>query len=216
MFGIALEISVADFSELLKDRKPILVGVFSQFLILHAITFLLVLTMKPIPSMALGLFMVATCSGGNISNFITHLAKGNTALSVSLTAVATMLAIVMTPLNLQLWDSRYEPTAAILMEVAISSWDMIKLVSLLLGIPLILGMWLNHLRPILAGQLAKGLKIGSLLFFIALLFMALYNNRDIFMDYVTCVFWLVVTHNLVAFITGFSLAKADQTKSLGI
>lgn len=208
MFGIALEISVADFRRLLKDPKPILVGAFSQFLILPAITFLLVLTMKPIPSMALGMFMVAACPGGNISNFITHLAKGNTALSVSLTAIATLLAIVMTPLNLQLWGSLYEPTAAIITEVAISPWDMIKLVSLLLGIPLILGMWVNHLRPSLAGQLAKGLKIVSLLFFIALIFIALYNNRDIFMEYVAYVFWLVVTHNLVAFTTGFSLAKA--------
>ncbi len=93
MFGIALEISTTDFKRLLRNPKPILVGVFSQFVVLPAITFLLVLVMKPIPSMALGMFMVAACPGGNISNFITHLAKGNTALSVSLTAIATLLAI---------------------------------------------------------------------------------------------------------------------------
>ncbi len=207
MFGIALEISVADFKRLLKNPKPILVGVFSQFLVLPAITFILVLVMKPIPSMALGMFMVAACPGGNISNFITHLAKGNTALSVSLTAIATLLAIVMTPLNLQLWGAWYEPTATILNEVAISPLEMIKLVSLLLGVPLILGMWLNHLQPNLARRLAKGLKIISLLFFVSLIFIALYNNRDIFLEYVTYVFWLVVIHNLVAFSTGFSLAK---------
>lgn len=208
MFGIALEISVTDFRRLLKDPKPIIIGVFSQFLVLPAITFLLVLAMKPIPSMALGMFMVAACPGGNISNFITHLAKGNTALSVSLTAIATLLAIVMTPLNLQLWGSWYEPTAVILTKVAISPWEMIKLVSLLLGLPLILGMWLNHLKPILAMKLAKGLRILSLVFFITLIFIALYNNRDIFLEYVAYVFWLVIIHNLVAFATGFSLAKA--------
>lgn len=207
MFGIALDISVADFKRLLKDPKPILVGVFSQFLILPALTFLLVLVMKPIPSMALGMFMVAACPGGNISNFITHLAKGNTALSVSLTAIATLLAIVMTPLNLQLWGSLYAPTATILTEVAISPWEMIKLVALLLGIPLILGMWVNHQRPNLAKQLAKILKIASLVFFVALICMALYNNRNIFMEYVSYVFLLVLVHNVVAFATGFSLAK---------
>ena len=207
MFGIALDISTADFRRLIKDPKPILVGVFSQFLVLPAITFVLVWIMKPIPSMALGMFMVAACPGGNISNFITHLAKGNTALSVSLTAVATLLAIVMTPLNLQLWGSWYEPTATILTEVAISPFEMIKLVSLLLGVPLALGMWFNHLKPNLARKLARILKIVSLLFFIVLIFIALYNNRDIFAEYVTYVFWLVVVHNLVAFTTGFSLAK---------
>ena len=153
------------------------------------------------------MFMVAACPGGNISNFITHLAKGNTALSVSLTAVATLLAIVMTPLNLQLWGSWYEPTATILTEVAISPYEMIKLVSLLLGVPLALGMWFNHLKPNLARKLARVLKIVSLLFFIVLIFIALYNNRNIFAEYVTYVFWLVAVHNLVAFTTGFSLAK---------
>ncbi len=207
MFGIALDISIADFRKLIKDPKPILVGVFSQFLVLPAITFLLVWVMKPIPSMALGMFMVAACPGGNISNFITYLAKGNTALSVSLTAFATLLAIVMTPLNLQLWGSWYEPTATILTEVAISPFEMIKLVSLLLGVPLVLGMWFNHLKPNLARKLARILKIVSLLFFIALIFIALYHNRDIFVEYVTYVFWLVAVHNVVAFTTGFSIAK---------
>jgi BASS family bile acid:Na+ symporter len=207
MFGIALEISLIDFKRLLKKPKSILVGVLSQFLVLPAITFLLVWVVEPLPSMALGMFMVAACPGGNISNFITHLAKGNTALSVSLTAIATLLAIVMTPLNLQLWGSWYEPTATILSEVAISPLQMIELVSLLLGVPLALGMWLNHLKPRLARHLSKGLKIASLLFFVGLIFIALYNNREIFLEYVAYVFWLVVIHNLVAFTTGFSLAK---------
>lgn len=207
MFGIALEISISDFKQLLKNPKPILIGVFSQFVMLPFITFLLVLALNPTPSIALGMFMVAACPGGNVSNFISHLAGGNTALSVSLTAIATLLAIIMTPLNLQWWGSLYEPTAGILNTVAISPWEMIQLVALLLGVPLLLGMWMNHLRPILAQRMAKILKIGSLLFFILLVLIALYNNRTVFMEYVFYVFWIVLLHNLVAFTTGFSLAK---------
>lgn len=207
MFGIALEISISDFKRLLKNPKPILVGVFSQFLALPAITFLLIITVQPVPSIALGMFMVAACPGGNISNFISHLSKGNTALSVSLTAIATLLAVVMTPLNLQFWGSLYAPTAAILTEVAIAPLEMIKLVALLLGLPLILGMYIHHLAPKGAKQIARVLKAGSLIFFIALIFIALYNNRTIFMDYVFYVFWIVLIHNLIAFTTGFSLAK---------
>ncbi|EAR00211.1 bile acid:sodium symporter family protein [Maribacter sp. HTCC2170] len=207
MFGIALEISVNDFKRLFKNPKPIFTGAFSQFLLLPAITFLLVWLIEPIPSIALGMFMVAACPGGNISNFITHLAKGNSALSVSLTAVATLLAVFMTPLNLQLWGSMYGPTATILKDVAISPLEMIKLVSLLLAFPLVLGMWVNHARPILAKKMAKILKLLSLLFFISLIFLALYNNREIFLDYIFYVFWIVIIHNLVAFATGFSIAK---------
>jgi len=221
MFGIALEISMSDFRQLLKNPKPILVGVFSQFLMLPFITFLLVLVLKPTPSIALGMLMVAACPGGNISNFISHLAKGNTALSVSLTAIATLLAVVMTPFNLQFWGSLYEPTADILNEVAISPWEMIRLVTLLLGVPLVFGMWVNHLKPKLAQRLAKILKIGSLLFFITLVFIALYNNHEIFMEYISYVFWIVLLHNLIAFTTGFSLGKLfklsnDDVKSITI
>lgn len=207
MFGIALEISVNDFKRLLKNPKPIFTGIFSQFILLPAVTFFLVWIIKPIPSIALGMFMVAACPGGNISNFITHLAKGNSALSVSLTAVATLLAVFMTPFNLQFWGSLYGPTASILKEIAISPFQMVKLVSLLLAVPLILGMWVNYLKPVLAKKMAKILKLGSLLFFISLIFLALYNNREIFMDYVFYVFWIVVLHNLLAFTTGYSIAK---------
>lgn len=207
MFGIALEISVNDFKRLLQNPKPIFTGIFSQFLLLPAVTFLLVWLIEPIPSIALGMFMVAACPGGNISNFITHLAKGNSALSVSLTAVATLLAVFMTPLNLQFWGSMYGPTAIILKDIAISPFEMVKLVSLLLAFPLVLGMWVNHAKPILAKKMAKVLKLGSLLFFISLIFLTLYLNREIFMDYVFYVFWIVIIHNLVAFTTGFSLAK---------
>lgn len=207
MFGIALEISLKDFKSLIKNPKPILVGVCSQFFLLPALTFLMVSLINPYPSMALGMFMVAACPGGNISNFISHLAGGNTALSICLTAIATLLAIVMTPLNLQFWGSRYEPTASILLEVSISPIQMIKLVALLLGVPLVLGMCVNHFKPRLAMKMAKFLKVLSLLFFVALIFIALYNNRNVFLDYVVLVFWLVLAHNAIAFFTGFSLAR---------
>ncbi|WP_343485719.1 bile acid:sodium symporter family protein [Allomuricauda sp. d1] len=207
MFGVALEISIGDFRQLLQSPKLVLTGVFSQFIMLPAVTFLMVWFFEPLPSIALGMLMVAACPGGNISNFMTHLAKGNTALSVTLTAIATLLAIVMTPFNLEFWGSLYPPTSRIIQQVSISFFEMAKLVALLLGLPVILGMWLNHAKPIIAKKMAKYFKMGSLLFFAALIFLALYQNRDIFLEYVVYVFGLVVVHNLVAFSTGFSLAK---------
>lgn len=207
MFGIALEISVSDFKGLFQNPKPIFVGLISQFILLPLLTFVLVWLIEPIPSIALGMIMVAACPGGNISNFISHLAGGNTALSVSLTAAATLLAVIFTPLNLQFWGSLYEPTHQILKEVALSPWQMIQLVSLLLGLPLVLGIWVNHLRPKLARTLGKVLKVVSLVFFILLVFLALYNNRAVFYDYVMYVFWIVVLHNILAFVTGFTFAK---------
>ena len=208
MFGIALEISWNDFKRLIRTPKPVLTGVTCQFLLLPALTFGLVWLIEPIPSMALGMFMVAACPGGNVSNFFTHLSKGNAALSVTLTAIATLLAIFMTPFNLSFWGGLYAPTESILTEVSISPLEMVKLVSLLLGVPLILGMLVNHYRPSLAKKMSKGFKLGSLLFFVALVFLALYKNKEIFVEYVLYVFWLVIVHNLIALLTGFSVAKA--------
>ncbi|MBO0590065.1 bile acid:sodium symporter family protein [Cellulophaga sp. E16_2] len=207
MFGISLEISLTDFKDVIKKPKAIFVGVFSQFILLPLVTFLVIFIIKPYPSIAMGMFMVAACPGGNISNFIAHLAKGNSALSVSLTAIATLLAVLMTPLNLEFWSSLYDPTALLLKDVSIAPRAMMKLVFLLLGVPLVLGMIVNYFKPKIAKRIAKVLKIVSLLFFIILIFLALYKNRIIFLDYIFYVFWIVVLHNLIAFITGFSIAK---------
>ncbi len=207
MFSIALHISPYDFKGIVKKPKSILVGIFGQFVLLPALTFVLVIAIQPMASMALGMFMVAACPGGNVSNFMTHLAKGNTALSISLTAFATLFAVVFTPLNLQFWGSLYGPSADILREIAISPLQMVKVVSLLLLIPLILGMTVNHYWPKQARRMGKLLKMVSLMFFVSLIFMAFYNNRDIFMEYVWYVFWIVVLHNLLALSAGFTIAK---------
>ncbi|WP_299320425.1 bile acid:sodium symporter family protein [uncultured Maribacter sp.] len=207
MFGVALEISISDFKPLWSKPKALLVGLCSQFILLPAFTFLLVFVIEPLPSIALGMFMVAACPGGNISNFISYLSKANTALSVSLTAIATMLAVVMTPLNFQFYSMLYEPSSNLIQDISISPLEMIKLVFLLLGLPLMLGMYVNYRKPKIALKIAKKLKVVSLVFFICLVFIALYNNRVIFIDYIFYVFWIVLIHNLVAFSTGYSLGR---------
>lgn len=207
MFGVALEISISDFKPLWLKPKALIAGLVSQFFALPTITFLLVYAIDPLPSIALGMFMVAACPGGNISNFISYLSNANTALSVSLTAMATMLAIVMTPLNFHFWSMLYTPSSSLINEISISSIEMFKLVFLLLGLPLLLGMFINYKIPELALKIAKKLKILSLVFFICLVFIALYNNRVIFMDYILYVFWIVLVHNLIAFSTGYSIGR---------
>ena len=118
MFGVALDIKTSDFTNLLKSPKPVIVGIISQFILIPLVTYLMIIASNPYPSIALGMMMVAACPGGNISNFMTKLAGGNAALSVSLTAFASLAALVMTPLNFAIWGSLYEPTATILKNAA--------------------------------------------------------------------------------------------------
>lgn len=207
MFGVALGITVDDFRRLIKKPKILLVGVFSQFFLLPFLTFLAILVIEPHPSFALGMMMIAACPGGNVSNFFSKLAKGNAALSVSLTAFATLICIVMTPFNLQFWGSLYEPTDAILKTVELDPFELFKLVSLILGIPLILGMILRHYKDALAKKIEKILKPFSMLVFIALIAIAFSENIDIFTEHIHHVLFLVIFHNIFAFFIGFYVAR---------
>ena len=109
MFGVALGIKPKTFVDIAKKPKSVLLGVLCQMILLPALTFLLTITFKNwiSPMIALGMILVSACPGGNISNFITSLSKGNTELSVSLTAINTALCIFTTPLNFSFWGKMY-------------------------------------------------------------------------------------------------------------
>lgn len=207
MFGVALDITLSDFLRIIKNPKSVLVGALSQFVLLPMLTFFLVFIIKPSPSIALGMFMVAACPGGNISNFMTNYAKGNAALSVSLTAVATLLAIIMTPFNFQFWAGLYQPTSDLINTVSISPFEMVKVITLLLGVPLILGMIVRNYFPKFALKTSPYFKIGSILFFLLLVVVALSKNFDIFLSYIHYVFLIVLAHNLLAFLLGYNVAR---------
>jgi len=207
MFGVALSITLNDFKHILRQPKLVLVGVLLQFILLPLLTFLVIIVIKPQPSIALGMMMVAACPGGNISNFMTHLAKGNTALSVSLTAFGTFLAIFMTPFNFQFYGNLYEPTAQILQTVKLEPFELVKLVIMILGIPLFLGMLIRSKYETVAIRISKLLKPFSIIIFIAIVIIAFSNNLDVFNNYIHYVLAIGISHNILAILLGFAVAK---------
>ncbi len=213
MFGVALGLTIDDFKRIAKNPKPALIGILSQFFVLPALTFLLVIIAKPAPSIALGMILVAACPGGNISNFISKIAGGNPALSVTLTAFSTGLCLFLTPFNLQFWGSLYEPTNALLKEVSVSPTEVFQTVIIILGIPLILGMALKAWKPALSTKLAKILTPISILIFAGLVVVAFLNNVDLFVEYMHLVVFLVFLHNAIALSSGYflgSIAKLSR------
>jgi bile acid:Na+ symporter, BASS family len=207
MFGVALSIKIDDFKLLIKKPKILLVGVFSQFFLLPALTFVAILIIKPHPSFALGMMMIAACPGGNISNFFSKMAKGNSALSVSLTAFATVICLLMTPLNLQFYSGLYEPTNEIIKTVQLDPIELFKLVLLILGIPIVLGMLLNHYFEEISRKIEVLLKPFSIIIFLTLIMIAFYDNIDVFLNYIHLVAGLVIFHNIGAYFIGFYTAK---------
>ena len=203
MLGVALELKLNDFKRILAAPKAPLIGLTAQFVLLPAFTFLLTLILRPPPSIALGMMLVAACPGGNLSNIITYLAKGNCAVSVSMTAVSTAAAIVMTPFNLAFWGSLNPDTAQILKKVSLSPFDVFVNIFIILGIPLILGLFLARTFPFLVDKLRKPFKIFSLVFFIAIVAGALGANWRHFLNYVGLVFFGVLVHNALALNLGY-------------
>jgi len=207
MFSIALDLKLSDFRVLSRAPKPLITGLISQFLLLPAITFLLVLITAPRPSIALGLILVAACPGGNISNFITHRAGGNAALSVSMTAFATVGAILLTPFNIAFWGNLYGPTRAILQETAIDPVSVAITVLFMLVLPLCLGILLNARKPDLTAKIRKPLQWLSMAIFVAFIVLALAANWAFFLGYVMLVAVLVLVHNALALGTGNIAAR---------
>ncbi|MFA5668250.1 MAG: bile acid:sodium symporter family protein [Balneolaceae bacterium] len=221
MFGVALELSFTDFKNVVRNPKSTLIGVLSQFILLPFITYLLIVVLEPAPSVALGMMMVAACPGGNISNFFSLLSKGNIALSVSMTAIATFLSMIMTPLNFAFWASLYPPTNAILHQVSIDIGEVVKIITLILGIPLIIGMLLNHYKPKISEKLSPWIKGFGVFFFGGFVVVAFMMNYDNFIVYIKYVFILVFIHNAMALMTGYGVATLaklpyDDRKSISI
>ena len=210
MFSIAIDLKPRDFRALAYVPKPFFVGLVSQFLILPAVTYLLVLATQPRPSIALGLILVAACPGGNISNFITHRAGGNAALSVSLTAFATVGAIVLTPLNIAFWGGLYAPTREILATTRIDPVQVAVTVGLMLVLPLVLGVTLNARRPRAARRLRGPLQKLSMVIFIGFVGLALSANWGFFLEFAGLVAGLVIAHNALALGAGYLAATAAR------
>jgi len=213
MFGVALEIKVDHFKKILSNPKSAFIGFVSQFLALPFLTFLMTLLFRNYltPTMALGMILVAACPGGNISNFMSALAKGNVALSVSLTAIATVGAVLFTPFNFALWGGWfidiYEHTGAanLMRPIEIDVYQMFFTVSLILGLPLIAGIFFNYRFPAFTLKIIRPIKRLSILIFIVIVILALAKNFDHFLIAIQYVFIIVLLQNMLAFATGYGL-----------
>lgn len=203
MLGVALELKLDDFKRIFIAPKAPAIGLGAQFILLPAFTFLLTLILRPPPSIALGMILVAACPGGNLSNIITYLARGNCAVSVSMTAVSTLAAIIMTPFNISLWGGLNPNTADILEAVHLSPVDVFVTVFIILGIPLGVGMLISRSFPNLADRIRRPFKIFSLVFFIGIVAAALAVNWQNFLNVIGLVFFGVLVHNALALNLGY-------------
>ena len=210
MYGVALGIRPGLFKDVFRKPKSLILGMVCQLVLLPLLTFLLALLFGRWISwtMALGMILVASCPGGNISNFMSSLSKANVELSVSLTAVSTALAILMTPFNFWVYGNLYLHFANVASDVPqliIPLWDVFKTIFILLGIPLTLGVMTAHFLPKVAEKLKKPLQWFSIIFFVAMVVLSFMGNIKAFLQCIQYIFLVVLIHNLLALGIGFGI-----------
>jgi len=211
MFGVALGIKPATFVDIIKNPKSILTGILCQLVLLPALTlvFIMICGNWISPMIALGMILVASCPGGNISNFITSLSRGNSELSVSLTAFNTAACIFTTPLNFAFWGKLYlnfagNRSISTLPDLEIPLGDIFQSIFIIMGIPLILGILCGQYLPKVTKFLKKPLQHLSIIVFIAMVIIIFKGNFDVFMQAIQYIFLIVLIHNLLALGIGFS------------
>lgn len=218
MFGVALGIKLDTFKKVFLNPKSVIVGILLQWIALPAVTFAVALALSPLitPMVALGMILVASCPGGNISNFMSSLSKGNIELSVSMTAITTATAPIVTPINFFVWGSLYSSIIAVhnnIPRLVIPFLPMLEQILLLLGVPIVLGLIFAHYFPNATKKITKPAQVISILLFLGMVIVSFSQNFQIFLDNIFYVFFIVLLHNGAALATGYfggKLAKVSQ------
>lgn len=218
MFGVALELKPVDFIKLIQNPKSAIFGIISQFLLMPLFTFILTILLGAYitPTVGLGMILVAACPGGNISNFISSLAKGNIALSVSLTAFSSIASLILTPLNFAFWGNLFlkyyqNPGGFSSLPVLnIEVWNVMETIIIILGIPLLLGIFFQYKFPNTTSRILVTIKRISILTFIAIVIMIFSANYEHFINYISYIFVIVLMHNGLSFAMGYYFAKLGK------
>lgn len=198
MFGVSLSLSTDDFRRVLKRPDAPIVGLIAQFVLLPAATCLTTWYFDVDPQLALGMILVACCPGGSFSNIMTWLAKANVAVSVSMTAVSSLAAMFLTPFNFALYGYLNPNTRSVLTEIQLDSMEILILVGLVLGLPLVVGMLVGKAFPAFAQGAQKPMRVITLLVLFLFVGVAFGNNMDVFMATADRIVGLVVLQNLLA------------------
>jgi len=215
MLTVALGLKPANFEFIRTHPRSILYGTAVQLLGLPLMTFGLILLIRPSPGIALGMLIVASCPGGNISNLLTRVGRGNAAYSVSLTMVSSIFAAVLLPFAILFWTSLYGPTATLLKEIELDRVGFLVATAITLVIPLAMGLWLAHFHPKTAEHLNRYFLPVAIVILIALITIGIFNNRELLAKFGTTILPYVVLHNGLAYLLGYLAGRIylDHTKA---
>ncbi|MDH4394684.1 MAG: bile acid:sodium symporter family protein [Limnobacter sp.] len=207
MFIVSLSLRLQHFKQVAKTPKSVAVGLFSQFILLPFFSFLFTLFVPMHPSVALALIMVASCPGGNLSNVFTFLAKGNLALSVSLTAVGFPIAMIATPLNFGFYASMHPEVSKLVAAVGLDPVKFIAAIFFNMLIPLVLGCYVGSTFTRFYNAVAPYTARFALISILTIVLIAIKDNLGILEQFGNQYVGVAIAHNLVVLLVGYLTAR---------
>jgi BASS family bile acid:Na+ symporter len=217
MAGMGISLQINDFKKIIYFPKAFFIGIVSQIAVLPIVGFLLVIVFQLQGALAVGLMIIASCPGGATSNLISHLAKGDTALSISLTAISSLLTVITIPLIVNYSINYFGEEGSVTLPVG-KTIAQIFVISI---IPVSIGMFIRKLKPSISQKAQEPVKIISALFLAAVIAAAIIKERENLIELMQLTgpvtFALNAGMIVLGFLAGklFSLSK-KQSITIGI
>lgn len=205
MMGMGLSLTLADFRRVAQHPKPVLLGLTNQIVFLPLVALGLVYVFQPPTFIAVGMILLAACPGGTSSNLVTLLAKGDLALSVSMTAINSIITIATIPFWVGYAYTTYLSEAA---NMASPTADIFKTLIIILAIPLSIGMLIKNRAPQFALRMERPVRIASSIFLAAVILGLLVREIELVKQYLGDTLGIVAALNAVTMGMGYALAKA--------
>jgi bile acid:Na+ symporter, BASS family len=198
MFGMGMTLTVKDFGEVFRQPKSVLIGVASQFIVMPLLAYALAKGFNLPAEIAIGVILVGSCPGGTASNVMTFLAKGNTALSVAVTSVSTLLAPILTPAIIYVLAREWLEVSAASMFTSI-----LKIVIL----PIILGLIVQFFLKEQAKKSVDIMPLVSVIAIVMIVAAVVAGSKEKIIESGLLIFAVVILHNGLGYLFGFLIAK---------
>lgn len=207
MFGMGLSLKVADFKRVIKFPKAVFLGIFNQMILLPLIAYGLIILFGLEAGLAVGIMVIAACPGGTTSNIITHVSRGDTALSVTLTAISTVATIFTIPIIVNFAINEFIGVDSTVELPLMQTFGALIIITV---IPVSIGMLVNHFKHSFAVKADKPVRIFSIVIFVVLVLGIILKNKDHVFDYFREAGLVALVLNLITMGVGFWLSKLFQ------
>ena len=204
MLGLGLGLKIDDFTRILKTPKDFFVGFFSQLIILPLVAYLLIVILKAPPEIAIGVMIIAAAPGGVTSNILTKFANGDVALSISLTAVISLISIITVPLIIFTSADLFGITN---ISQNISMTGIALKMFLVVTVPVILGMIIRKFAENFVNSKIQIFEKLNIILFVIFFIAAFYEERESFIDFLMQAGFITFILNITMMIVAYYLGK---------